>query len=57
MMSKLFDTLVLVCIAARCSALAKATDENLFCCYHSLSGALTPTLSQTGRIDQLSAGE
>jgi len=57
MMSKLFDTLVLEFIAALRGALPGARDEDLFWCYHNLSGALTLTLAQTGRIDQLSGGK
>ena len=56
MMSKLFDELVLEFIDALRKALPGARDEDLFWCYHSLSGALTLTLAQTGRIDKLSHG-
>ncbi len=57
MMSKLFDKLVLEFIEALREALPGARDEDLFWCYHNLSGALTLTLAQTGRIDKLSGGK
>ena len=57
MMSKLFDKLVLEFIAALRTALPDARDEDLYWCYHNLSGALTLTLAQTGRIDKLSGGK
>jgi AcrR family transcriptional regulator len=57
MMSKLFDKLVLEFIEALRRALPDSRDEDLFWCYHNLSGALTLTLAQTGRIDKLSAGK
>lgn len=57
MMTKLFDKLVLEFIDALRKALPGARDEDLFWCYHNLSGALTLTLAQTGRIDQLSNGK
>lgn len=56
MMSKLFDQLVLEFIEALRRALPGARDEDIFWCYHNLSGALTLTLAQTGRIDKLSGG-
>lgn len=57
MMSKLFDELVSEFIAALRRALPDARDEDLYWCYHNLSGALTLTLAQTGRIDKLSGGK
>ncbi|MEP0200907.1 MAG: TetR/AcrR family transcriptional regulator [Halioglobus sp.] len=57
MMSKLFDKLVREFIAALRKALPEARDEDLYWCYHNLSGALTLTLAQTGRIDKLSGGK
>ncbi len=57
MMSKLFDKLVMEFIEALRAALPGARDEDLFWCYHNLSGALTLTLAQTGRIDTLSGGK
>jgi AcrR family transcriptional regulator len=56
MMSKLFDELVQEFIDALRQALPGARDEDLYWCYNNLSGALTLTLAQTGRIDQLSGG-
>lgn len=57
MMSKLFDDLVQEFIAALRGALPGASDENLYWCYHNLSGALTLTFAQTERIDTLSKGK
>ncbi|QIB65462.1 TetR/AcrR family transcriptional regulator [Kineobactrum salinum] len=57
MMSKLFDHLVEEFIAALRQALPEARDEDIYWCYHNLSGALTLTLAQTGRIDKLSGGK
>ncbi|MEQ9463750.1 MAG: TetR/AcrR family transcriptional regulator [Haliea sp.] len=57
MMSKLFDGLVGEFIAALRKALPEARDEDIYWCYHNLSGALTLTLAQTGRIDKLSGGK
>jgi AcrR family transcriptional regulator len=57
MMSKLFDDLVQEFIAALRVALPGASDENLYWCYHNLSGALTLTFAQTERIDVLSKGK
>ena len=56
MMSKLFDDLVQEFIAALRQALPAASDQDLYWCYHNLSGALTLTLAQTERIDTLSGG-
>ncbi len=56
MMSKLFDELVHEFIQALRKALPGARDEDIYWCYHNLSGALTLTLAQTGRIDKLSGG-
>lgn len=57
MMSELFDELVQEFIEALQKALPGARDEDIFWCYHSLSGALTLTLANTGRIDKLSRGK
>ena len=56
MMSHLFDALVQEFIAALAKALPGARGEDLYWCYHNLSGALTLTLAQTQRIDKLSGG-
>lgn len=57
MMPKIYDKLVEEFIDALRSTLPGATDENIYWCYHYLSGALTLTLAQTGRIDKLSKGK
>jgi len=56
MMSHLFDELVQEFIAALERALPDARREDIYWCYHNLSGALTLTLAQTQRIDNLSGG-
>ena len=53
----LFDSLVSAFISALRDALPGARDEDIYWCYHNLSGALTLTLAQTGRIDKLSGGK
>jgi AcrR family transcriptional regulator len=57
MMSQLFDELVQEFIDALRTALPGARDEDIYWCYHNLSGALTLTLANTGRIDKLSRGK
>ena len=54
MMSKLFDALVNEFIDALRRALPEAAESDLYWCYHNLSGALTLTFANTGRIDKLS---
>ena len=56
MMTRYFDPVIrrLLDILRRC--MPEARDVDLFWCYHFLSGALTLSLSQTGRIDRLSGG-
>lgn len=56
MMTRYFDPVIrkLIDLLRRC--MPQADDTNLFWCYHFLSGALTLSLSETGRIDRLSAG-
>jgi AcrR family transcriptional regulator len=56
MMSKLFDELVNEFIDALRTALPGASEADLYWCYHNLSGALTLTFADTGRIDKLSGG-
>lgn len=56
MMSKLFDELVNEFIDALRKALPEASEADVYWCYHNLSGALTLTLADTGRIDKLSGG-
>ena len=55
-MARSFDPVIRHLIAALRRALPKARDEDLFWSYHFLSGALTLTFAQTGRIDLLSNG-
>lgn len=57
MMSQLFDELVQEFIDALKQALPNAQEEDIYWCYHNLSGALTLTLANTGRIDKLSRGK
>ncbi len=56
MMTRYFDPVIrqLIGLVHRCMPQASETD--LYWCYHFLSGALTLTLSETGRIDRLSGG-
>jgi AcrR family transcriptional regulator len=56
MMARSFDPVIrrLVDLLRKC--MPEARDEDLFWCYHFLSGALTLSFSETGRIDRLSAG-
>lgn len=56
MMSRMFDDLVNEFIDALKQALPNAVEEDIYWCYQNLSGALTLTLAQTGRIDLLSGG-
>jgi AcrR family transcriptional regulator len=55
-MARFFDPVIRHLIAALKRALPQAKDEDLFWSYHFLSGALTLTFAQTGRIDRLSDG-
>ncbi|MEM7762645.1 MAG: TetR/AcrR family transcriptional regulator [Pseudomonadota bacterium] len=56
LMTKYFDPLVRRFIDAIRRALPDAREEDLFWSYHFLSGALTLTFAETGRIDNLSGG-
>ncbi len=56
LMHRNFDPLVNRYMAALQQALPNATPEKLHWCYHYLSGALTLTMANTGRIDRLSEG-
>ena len=56
LMTQFFDPLVGRFIEAFRAALPGAGDAELFWSYHCLSGALTLTFAQTGRIDKLSQG-
>jgi AcrR family transcriptional regulator len=55
-MARTFDTVINRLIQALRKALPDADEKDLYWSYHFLSGALTLTLSQTGRIDRLSNG-
>lgn len=57
MMSNLFDELVHEYIDALKTALPNAKEEDIYWCYQNMSGALTLTFAQTGRIDKLSNGK
>ena len=56
LMTRYFDPLVRRFIEALRKALPDSRDEDLFWSYHFLSGALTLTFAETGRIDNLSEG-
>lgn len=55
-MARFFDPVIRHLIGALRRSLPNARDEDLFWSYHFLSGALTLTFAQTGRIDLLSDG-
>ena len=57
MMTRHFDPVIkqLVELIRRC--MPQASDRDLYWSYHFLSGALTLSLSETGRIDKLSGGQ
>lgn len=56
LMTRYFDPLVSRFIEALRKALPGCTEQDLFWSYHFLSGALTLTFAETGRIDNLSGG-
>jgi len=56
LMTRFFDPLVSRFIDALRKALPDCREEDLYWSYHFLSGALTLTLAETGRIDNLSGG-
>lgn len=56
MMTRYFDPLVKRFLDAIRRALPGCKDEDLYWSYHFLSGALTLTFAETGRIDNLSDG-
>lgn len=56
LMTRYFDPLVSRFIDALRKALPGCTEEDLYWSYHFLSGALTLTFAETGRIDNLSGG-
>ena len=55
-MSRFFDPVVEKFIDAIRRALPGCDDRDLYWAYHFLSGALTLTFAETGRIDKLSGG-
>lgn len=55
-MARYFDTVIHRLIDLLKEALPGARDEDLYWAYHNLSGALTLTLGETGRLDRLSEG-
>ena len=56
LMTRYFDPLVSRFIDALRKALPDGSDADLYWSYHFLSGALTLTFAETGRIDNLSGG-
>lgn len=56
LMTRYFDPLVRRFIETLRKALPDCNEADLFWSYHFLSGALTLTFAETGRIDNLSAG-
>lgn len=56
MMTRHFDPVIRRLIDLLRGCMPQASDVDLFWCYHFLSGALTLSLSETGRIDRLSGG-
>lgn len=56
MMTRHFDPVIQRLIELLRSCMPGARDADLYWCYHFLSGALTLSLSRTGRIDRLSGG-
>ena len=56
LMSRYFDPLVSRFIEALRRALPDCDDDDLYWSYYFLSGALTLTFAETGRIDNLSGG-
>lgn len=56
LIGRYFDPVVQKLIGILRIALPDANPADLYCCYNFLSGALTLTLSQTGRVDRLSGG-
>ena len=56
MMTRHFDVVINRLIELIRKCMPEAADADLYWSYHFLSGALTLSLSQTGRIDRLSGG-
>lgn len=57
LMTRYFDPLVKRFLEALRGALPDCSEQDLFWSYHFLSGALTLTFAETGRIDNLSDGK
>lgn len=55
-MTRYFDPVVAKLIQLLRKALPGAGDEDLYWCYHFVSGALSLSFAETGRIDHLSGG-
>ncbi|BCW87475.1 hypothetical protein sos41_06040 [Alphaproteobacteria bacterium SO-S41] len=55
-MARYFDTVIHRLIDLLKESLPGARDEDLYWAYHNLSGALTLTIGETGRLDRLSDG-
>lgn len=56
-MGRYFDPVIQRLIDALRGIMPGARDEDLYWCYQFLSGALTLTFAETGRIDRLSSGK
>lgn len=56
MMTRYFDPVVHAFIAALRSTMPECDERDIYWSYHFLSGALTLTFAETGRIDNLSQG-
>ncbi len=56
MMTRFFDPVIRRLIELLRKCMPQASDVDLFWSYHFFSGALTLSLSETGRIDRLSGG-
>lgn len=56
LMTQFFDPMIQRFMSALRLAMPEVEDRDLYWAYHCLSGALTLTLAQTGRLDHLSSG-
>lgn len=56
LMSKHYNDLVDVFVDALRDALPQSDDADLYWCYHYMSGAMSLTFANTGRIDKMSRG-
>lgn len=55
-MTRYFDPVIQRFIELLGKVMPSASKEDLYWCFHMLTGAITLTMSQTGRIDRLSGG-